>query len=310
MSRAMKTLAFGEVLWDIIKGEEFIGGAPFNLASHLAEMGAASAMVSAVGDDERGPRALKAVKAKGVGDEFIATRSGLPTGTVAVQLDAAGKPTYDIREGSAWDSIELSDSQMKAIAAKKWDIFAFGSLAQRTENNRKTLAKVIDAAAPKEVFCDVNLRLDYYSKEVIAESLEYCSILKLNDEEVPVISELLYGKEILDQEFCRKMREDWNIHTTAITRGKNGAFVSRGEHHVQVPVVDVKVVDTVGAGDSFSAAFLFGLFYTDDIEKAANLATLVSSFVASRSGAIPIYDVPVQKAIKRVYREATESSGQ
>ncbi len=307
MSSSMKTLAFGEVLWDIIKGEEFIGGAPFNLASHLAEMGADSAMVSAVGDDERGTRALAAVKEKGVIDDFIARRPGLPTGIVEVQLDEAGKPTYDIREGSAWDSIELSAAQMKAISAVKWDILAFGALAQRTERNRTTLAKVLAAAAPREIFCDVNLRLDYYSKEIIAKSLEYCTILKLNDEEVPVISELLYGKEILDQEFCRKMREDWDIHTTAITRGKDGASVWRGGHYVHVPVVDVKVVDTVGAGDSFSAAFLFGLHFTDDIERAANLAALVSSFVASRSGAIPAYDEPVQKAIERVYREATES---
>ncbi len=308
MSSSMKTLAFGEVLWDIIRGNEYIGGAPFNLASHLAEMGVDSAMVSAVGDDERGVRALQAVKQKGVNDRFIATQPDRSTGTVEVQLDEAGKPTYDIREGSAWDSIALSDSQMKAIAADRWDMLAFGSLAQRTENNRRVLAEVLKAAAPKEVFCDVNLRLDYYSKEIIAQSLEHCTILKLNDEEVPIISDLLYGREILDRAFCDKMSEDWGIHTTAITRGKDGASVGRGNKYIHVPVIDVSVVDTVGAGDSFSAAFLFGLYYTDDIEKAANLASLVSSFVASESGAIPEYDEPVRKAIERVHREATESS--
>jgi fructokinase len=308
MGSVMRTLAFGEVLWDIIKGKEYIGGAPFNVASHLAEMGADSAMVSAVGKDDRGVRALKAVREKGVIDKFIIAHTHLPTGIVAVELDSAGKPTYDIREGSAWDSIELSDSQMKAIETAEWDIVAFGSLAQRTERNRKTLAQVLAAASPKEIFCDVNLRLDYYSKEIILQSLEHASILKLNDEEVPVISNLLYGKEILDCDFCAKMAEDWSIHTTAITRGKDGASVCRGDHYIHVPVIDVSVVDTVGAGDSFSAAFLFGLFYTDDIEKAANLAALVSSFVASESGAIPLYDEPVKKAIERVHREATENT--
>lgn len=304
----MKTLAFGEVLWDIIDGQEYIGGAPFNLASHLAEMGADSAMVSAVGKDDRGVRALAAVKEKGVIDSFIAAQGELPTGIVEVELDSAGKPTYVIREGSAWDSIELSDSQLKAIESEEWDIVAFGSLAQRTGGNRNALTKVLEAAAPKEVFCDVNLRLEYYSKEIISQSLEHASILKLNDEEVPIISNLLYGKEILDRRFCEKMAEDWSIHTTAVTRGKDGASVYRAGRYIHVPVIDVKVVDTVGAGDSFSAAFLFGLFYTDDIEKAANLASLVSSFVASHSGAIPVYDAPVKKAIKRVYREATETA--
>ena len=307
MSSAMKTLAFGEVLWDIIEGREYIGGAPFNLASHLAHMGCHAAMVSAVGKDERGDRALTAVKEKGVIDKYIAAHNDLPTGIVEVQLDSAGKPTYVIREGSAWDSIELSDTQMQAIESEKWDIVAFGSLAQRTAGNRKALAEVLAAASPEEVFCDVNLRLEYYSKEIISQSLEHATILKLNDEEVPIISNLLYGKEILDREFCEKMAEDWDIHTTAITRGKDGASVYRDDRYVHVPVIDVTVVDTVGAGDSFSAAFLFGLFYTEEIEKAANLASLVSSFVASKSGAIPAYDEPVKKAIERVHREATES---
>ena len=302
----MKTLAFGEVLWDIINGTEYIGGAPFNLASHLAQMGADSAMVSAVGDDERGVRALQSVKEKGVVDNFIATVPDAPTGIVEVDLDEAGKPTYVIREGSAWDSIELTDAQMKAIRLKDWDIVAFGSLAQRTERNQVSLDQVLEAAAPKEVFCDVNLRLEYYSKEVISHSLKHSTILKLNDEEVPIISKLLYGKEFLDRDFCRLMNEDWNIHTIAITRGKQGASVFKAEKYIHVPVIDVPVVDTVGAGDSFSAAFLFGFFFTHDIEKAANLASLVSSYVTSKSGAIPRYDEPVRKAIERVHREATE----
>lgn len=303
----MKALSFGEVLWDIIEGEEYIGGAPFNLASHLARMGVDSAMISAVGNDERGKRALEIAGKHGVETAFVNTDENAETGTVLVSLDEKGSPSYDIREDSAWDRISLPRDKMEKLRRRKWDVFTFGTLAQRMQNNRDVLKTVIDAAGPKELFYDVNLRLHYYSEEIIADSLRYATILKLNDDEVPLVSELLYGRKILDRSFCEKMEKDWGVHTTCITRGKEGASVcSRGEYF-HVPVVPVRVVDTVGAGDSFSAAFLFGYFVSQDVHKAADLASIVSSFVASMSGAIPAYDEPVRKAIARVKREAEES---
>lgn len=296
----MKTLAFGEILWDVIDGKEHIGGAPFNLASHLARLGADSAIVSALGDDGRGKRALEMLRSMGLRSSFVGIADGLPTGVVMVELDGAGKPTYDIREGSAWDRIELSRAQLKAIGREEWDILACGSLAQRTEHNRKSLRILLEAAAPKDVFFDVNLRLDYFSVEILRETLDLTSILKLNDEEVPVVSDLVLGKKLGDIEFCRVIEEDWKIHTIAITRGRDGASVYKGDRYIHVPVVDVSVVDTVGAGDSFSAAFLYGLHRTGDILVAAELASQVSSFVAGSAGAIPDYSEDLLDAINRL----------
>lgn len=299
----MRALAFGEILWDIIDNEEYIGGAPFNCAAHLAQMGAESAIVSALGEDARGSKALVEMERLNIRTDFISRSSNLPTGTVNVSLDHQGKPEYDIREGSAWDAVHLEPEQKKALGKEEWDVVIFGSLAQRTEGNRKILREVIETAAPREVFFDVNLRLDYYSRNIITESLRMATILKLNDEEAPLISEMLYGEVLPDQTFCEKMEMDWSIPTTVLTRGKDGASVYRRDHYIHVPVVDVRVVDTVGAGDSFSAAFLYGYFMTGEIEQGARLAAEVSSFVASRNGAVPSYSKEIQSILAKVPAE-------
>jgi len=296
----MKALAFGEVLWDIIEGKEHIGGAPFNCAAHLAQMGAEAAIVSAVGGDGLGEKALDEVRRLGIQSALIGKKTDHPTGVVMVSLDSHGKPTYDIREGSAWDAIELDRSQMDAIGSEEWDVLAFGTLAQRTVSNIRELHRVLETAAPKELFFDVNLRLDYFSPEILRDSFDRTTILKLNDEEVPVVSEMLLGGEYLDRQFCEMVEDRWDIHTTVLTRGKEGASVYHGGRFIHVPVVDVQVADTVGAGDSFSAGFLFGYYHTGDIEKAAGLASQVSSFVASRSGAIPPYDENIKKILKSI----------
>ena len=302
----MRALSFGEILWDIIEGNEHLGGAPFNLASHLAQMGADSVLVSAVGDDDRGRRALEIASKHGMETGFIGTDGELETGTVLVELDEHGSPAYDIREHVAWDRIDPTSAQLSRLKRRTWDVLTFGTLAQRSEHNRDVLDRIAEAASPRECFFDVNLRLDYYDEEVVRRSMEKASILKLNNEEVPEISRLLYGEEVLDREFCERTEKEWDVHTTCITRGKQGASVYRSGEYYHIPVVPVKVADTVGAGDSFSAAFLYGLFTTGEVKKSGDLAALVSSFVASRNGAVPAYDEPVRKAIYRLTRESRE----
>jgi fructokinase len=296
----MKSLAFGEILWDVIDGKEHIGGAPFNLSAHLARMGTEAAIVSSLGKDGRGERAMEILKSMGLRSSFVKINEDLPTGVVLVEIDGAGKPTYDIKEGVAWDRIELGDEQIEEIRGETWDVLVCGSLAQRTEYNRKSLRALLEAAAPREVFFDVNLRLDYFSAAILKETMERTSILKLNDEEVPVVSGLVLGKELKDREFCEAIESEWGIHTTAITRGGQGASVYQGDRYVHVPAAPVDVVDTVGAGDSFSAAFLYGLHKTGDILKAAEFAVKLSSFVAGSQGALPPYSGEILETLSRL----------
>ena len=304
----MNAITFGEVLWDVIENEEHIGGAPFNLASHLAQMGADAAFVSAVGRDERGRKAVEKAHSYGLHTEFISERSEAPTGVVYVTVDEKGNPSYDIQEGAAWDDIRLTEEQERRLSETSWDVLTFGTLAQRTPENRTTLARVIEASGAREVFYDVNLRLHYYDEKILRQSLEYTTILKLNDEEVKEVGRLVLGDTPEGEEFCRRMEKEWDLKVVIITRGGRGASIySRGEYF-HVPVIDVSVRDTVGAGDSFSAAFLYGFFVAESLHIAANLAALVSSYVASSNGAVPVYDEPVRKAIERVRREASDES--
>ncbi len=302
----MNAISFGEVLWDVIENEEYIGGAPFNLAGHLAQMGADAALVSAVGMDERGRKAVEKARGYGLHTEFISEHSEAPTGVVHVTVDEKGSPSYDIQEGAAWDDIRLTEEQERRLSETSWDVLTFGTLAQRTPENRTTLARVIEASGAKEVFYDVNLRLDYYNERVLRQSLEYATILKLNNEEVAEVGRLVLGETPEGEEFCRRMEKEWDLKVVIITRGGRGASIYHRGEYFHVPVVDVSVRDTVGAGDSFSAAFLYGFFVAENLHIAANLAALVSSYVASSSGAVPAYDEPVRKAIERVRREAMD----
>ncbi len=296
----MQALSFGEILWDIIEAKEHIGGAPLNLASHLVQMGENAAMVSAVGSDERGRKALNRLRALGIDDSCVVTAKERDTGVVMVELDERGSPSYDIRENSAWDYIDPAPEQLEYLRRRSWDVFCFGTLAQRSEENRRSIERVIEAASPREVFFDVNLRLEYFSKEILSRSIDWASILKLNDEELPVVSRLLFDQVLPDERFCRRMMEERQVHTVCITRGKEGATVYRGSERYHVPVLPVKVVDTVGAGDSFSAAFLHGLLKTGDVRGSLELAVLVGSYVASKSGAVPEYDENLKREIKEL----------
>jgi fructokinase len=301
----MQALSFGEILWDIIDAKEHIGGAPLNLASHLAQMGEDTAMVSAVGADERGRKAVERLQALGIDDSCVSTAKERDTGVVLVELDERGSPSYDIRENSAWDYIHPTPQQLEYLRRRSWDVFCFGTLAQRSEENRRSIERVIEAASPRELFFDVNLRLEYFTKEILSRSIDWASILKLNDEELPVVSRLLFDQVLPDERFCKRMRAERQVHTVCITRGKEGASVYRGSEQHHVPVVPVKVVDTVGAGDSFSAAFLHGLLKTGDAKSSIELAVLVSSYVASKSGAVPEYDESISKAIEELGGEST-----
>lgn len=267
-------IAFGEILWDIIDGVPHIGGAPFNFAAHVAKCGLTSSIISSVGKDELGDKAKAAVARLGVDGRFVGIHGNLPTGTVNVTL-TDGIPSYEIVKPVAWD--EITVGSVETIPTPR--AFYFGSLAQRSQVSAKTLAGLLQAFSGSLVFFDVNLRQDYWSKALIEECLKDTDILKVNDEEMKVLG---FRPEGLFAAFPR-------LETVIETRGADGCAVwtKKGESFLSPAQPDGPVVDTVGAGDSFSAAFLAALLNGKDIQAAAKEGNRRAGRVAARAGAIP-----------------------
>lgn len=285
----MNALSFGEILWDIINETEHIGGASYNFAAHLAKLGADSYLVSAIGNDERGRDGLAALKAHGIVSSFISRTADAPTGTVTVKLEA-GQPSYTIHEGVAWDCIRLTEDQLTKIDKTEWDCFYFGTLAQRSEINRVTLSKLFSRVRARHRFFDINLRQRYYSSEIIAESLKQASIVKLNNDELDLLAEMfgLDGTRS-PEEHIRNVADSFELETLIVTHGKDGVSLLSGEELRQIPVTPVHVADAVGAGDSFSAGFMYALDCGKDPFTAAEYGAALGSFTAAHSGGVPDY---------------------
>lgn len=285
----MKLLSFGEVLWDIIEGVDHIGGAPFNVAAHAVRLGAEAALVSAVGPDERGDRALRAARDLGVDTRFV-RRNDQPTGIVPVTLDPHGHPTFEIVYPAAWDFIEIADADLDSLHAQGFDCFCFGVLSQRSPATRQALRRLLARCSFCTVLCDVNLRQDYYDRERIEESVRAAHILKLNHEEAEVVGDLLDlpGDET---DICRGLMREHGVAVVCVTAGAEGCRLYSEDGVVACPGVEVEVADTVGSGDAFAAAFLKKLTEGAPLQEAARYANRLGALVASRRGAVPEYDL-------------------
>lgn len=296
----MKTLSFGEILWDVIGDRKYIGGAPFNIAAHLAKMGVESAMLTAVGDDDLGRKALAIAEKSNVNTEYMNVESAYPTGMVDVKITGAGMPSYTINENTAWDNIILTPLSLSKLKKSKWDVLCFGTLAQRTEQNRKTLYEILDKVEFGHIFYDVNLRQKYFGKSWIEKSLEASSIAKFNDEEASVMSDYLFNAKMSERDFSMEVAGKYGVGTICVTRGGNGCAVLHGNEFREFKGIKVKVADTVGAGDSFSAAFLFALMSGRHPFEAATFAGEIGAYVASRNGAVPDYSEEISKSVKAI----------
>lgn len=284
----MKVLAFGEILWDIIEGTPYIGGAPFNFAAHIVKNKGAASIFSAVGKDELGTKAIQEAERLGVSTGLIHRHPEKPTGTVDVFLKE-GQPDYTIHEGVAFDEIIAED--LVAVTDGKFDVFYFGSLVQRGHKSRITLEYILDHFKFRHVFYDINIRKSYYSPTIIRTSLGKATIFKINDQEAALVSRLFYGEDLGFEVFSRRIAEDFNVEIVIITAAEKGCFIRSGNRFDHVPGVPVQVADAVGAGDAFSAAFISRLFSGSDPIAAAHYANVVGAYVASQRGAIPEYPV-------------------
>jgi fructokinase len=283
----MKVIAFGEILWDIIEGEECLGGAPFNFAAHCAQCGNEASLISRVGNDLLGIRAYDQCTEHKVKPDFIQFDRQHPTGMVTVTL-SQGQPDYLIHENAAYDFIEDADV-LQELDHRSADVVYFGSLAQRNDKSRQTLYELLARLKCKHIFYDVNLRKGGYNEAILRESLKFSTIFKLNLDELPLVSKIVIGIEQQPEAFCRSITDMFpDVAIVIITASDKGCFVF-DKHFNYVPGVPVEVQDAVGAGDAFSAAFMHSYFHNEDAVTAAKIANKVGAYVATKSGAIPTY---------------------
>lgn len=291
----MNSLSFGEIIWDCYEGGRTIGGAPLNAVSHLVRLGSSGAIISAVGNDILGRESLEALKGEGVDTSLIGF-SRYETGRADIILEN-GKADYSFNCPSAWDDICITSSSIEEIKRKDWDVFIFGTLSQRSSQSRNSLYEILDNVFFKTVFLDLNFRKNFYSRSIVERSLGYADILKMSDEEELVISSLLSldGKNIVSYLF-----EKYDLTYIIKTCGKDGSILysRNGEKHYDA--YPSLVVDTVGAGDSFSSAFLYFYTQTADADLAARKAGILSSFVCSFKGALPEYTEELRNKLKIV----------
>lgn len=278
-------VGIGEALWDMLPEGRKIGGAPANFTYHVSQFGLDAVAVSAVGDDELGAEIRQTFEEKDLQTQLATVP--YPTGTVAVTLDAKGIPQYEICEGVAWDNIPFSP-ELEALARNTIAV-CYGTLAQRNSVSRKTIESFI-AAMPADgiKICDINLRGTFYNKEILESSMRACDILKINDEEIDEVSRLL-GAEFPTQRMAAlNLMSRYEADILILTCGTNGSYIySMDGTESFLPTPKVKVADTVGAGDSFTGAFIAALLCGKDIKKAHALAVEVSAYVCTQNGAMP-----------------------
>ena len=280
-------VGLGEVLWDVLPEGKKLGGAPANFAYHAGQfLGNNNTIaISALGEDRLADETIEALREHGLND--LLPRVPYPTGTVQVTLDEQGIPTYDIKENVAWDNIPF-DNDIQQIA-RNCRAVCFGSLAQRNVVSRETIHKFLNATPDDclKIF-DINLRQQFYTKEIIKESIQRCNILKINDEELVLIGRM-FGYPGLDIENkCWLILGKYNLDMLVLTCGTNGSYVfTPGQMSFQ-PTPKVEVADTVGAGDSFTGSFCAAILNGKSVAEAHKKAVAVSAFVCTQNGAMPI----------------------
>jgi fructokinase len=284
METKYKVVGIGEVLWDLLPQGKVLGGAPANFAYHAHQLGAEGYMISSIGKDELGEEIVAQLNAYDI--HLLLEKVDYPTGTVIVKLNELGVPEYEIIKNVAWDYLSLSPESYHL--AGETDAVCFGSLAQRNEVTKRVITdfvKLVPAKALK-IF-DINLRQSFYSSTVIEDSLKLANILKINDDEVRIISAMFGWKDITEEEFCKRMTGTYGLKMVALTSGAKGSFLytENEQSFLETPVVEVK--DTVGAGDSFTAGLAMAYLKNKSLKECHSIAVELSAYVCTHNGATP-----------------------
>ncbi len=282
---SFRIVGIGEVLWDLLPSGRQLGGAPANFTYHAGALGANTRLVSRVGNDNLGRETLERLTKLGVPTECVEIDHRLPTGTVGVTVSTDGQPHYQIHENVAWDAIRGEAAARRAVAAA--DAVCFGSLTQRSEPSRWTILSLVASvpAAALRIF-DINLRQHYYTRDVIEKSLALANVLKVNDAELPRLAEM-FGLNGDARTQLQELAGRHSFRAVVCTRGGSGSFLFAKGRWSDHPGIPTQVVDTIGAGDSFTAAMTLGLLAGWELDRINEHANRVAAFVCSSAGATP-----------------------
>jgi fructokinase len=299
MSVDFNVVGIGEVLWDLLLTGTQLGGAPANFAYHAHALGAYTQVITRVGSDDRGREIIRRFHEMSLPDAGVQVDATAPTGTATVELSGNGLAHFTVQQNVAWDAIAANDEALAIVSSA--NAICFGSLAQRCERSRNTIQKLV-AATPTDTLrvFDINLRQQFYSREVIEQSLRLANVLKLNDDELPTLAEMFSFAGSRESQI-ENMARTFGLRLIALTRGEKGSLLyQRQEPQRSLETLQknsarwsdcqsrpVKVVDTVGAGDSFTAALVLGLLRKMDLDEINTIANEVARYVCSQPGATP-----------------------
>lgn len=294
-------LVFGEILYDIYDDVAVIGGAPFNYSVQLSRLISKNdnlKFITALGKDDFSKDAFKFIENENIDSYLMQVLDNYETGKATVFMNENKIPDYIIHENVAWDNIEFNSDIEKSLK-EKYDLFYFNILSCRSEKSYNTLKNIFKNIDSKYKVCDVTFRKNYYTKEKIKEALEFINILKINDDELAIIKSLFYPNLQNDNEILLKnLNKDFNIDYIFLTLGKSGASSFYNNQYIFKPSNKIKVVDTVGAGDSFCAALSYAILKKLDIKKVLDFASAVSEEMIQVKGGTAKYNI---KAIKEKF---------
>jgi len=277
-------IGMGEILWDVLPSGRKLGGAPANFAYHVNELGGVGIPVSRVGDDNFGREALALLGEHRVSTEHISIDPSHPTGTVNASIDDHGVATYSFPDDVAWDYLVFEDSTCELV--KQADVICFGTLAQRSPVSRDSILSLLEASPrPLKVY-DINLRQEFYDSERIATSLAVADVLKINDEELALVSDMFalpHGEEAA----LRTLLEKYDLKLVVLTRGGDGSLILSKDESSDLPGTPTEIVDTIGAGDSFTAAMALAYLQDWSLHEINSYATSVAAYVCGQAGAMP-----------------------
>lgn len=300
MTSRCKITSIGEILFDFYQDKKLIGGAPFNFIYHINKISGNTNFVSGVGNDIEGHEIHKFLTKNRISTEFLKIISSKSTGKVIIKLNEKGIPNFNIEQNVAYDYISLLDTEKdKLIGSSK--LFYYGTLCQRNPISRDSIHSLFNSDSL--YFCDLNLRQNFYSKEIIEDSLNSCDILKLNEDELNVVAKLCFNRSFGIEKDAEKLKSKYIIQYIAITQGKKGARLFSKNIAASNRPTAIRVVDTTGAGDAYSAVLALGIMNNIDLNKINHLAVDFASDICKVKGALPQNDEIYSKFRQQLLNE-------